>query len=60
VQEISMRTPCSHRDVIVSDLDDAGQLPWLERRGVELIRGCELSRRQYTGTAGSSSTRAAA
>jgi pyruvate/2-oxoglutarate dehydrogenase complex dihydrolipoamide dehydrogenase (E3) component len=27
------------RDAIVGHLDDAGQLPWLERRGVELVRG---------------------
>jgi dihydrolipoamide dehydrogenase len=27
------------RDAIVGHLDDAGQLPWLESRGIELIRG---------------------
>ena len=27
------------RDAIVGDLDDGGQLPWLESRGIELIRG---------------------
>ena len=27
------------RDAIVGRLDDAGQLPWLESRGIELIRG---------------------
>src|SRR4029077_1434668 len=29
----------SRRDMIVGHLDDAGQLPWLESRGIELIRG---------------------
>ena len=27
------------RDAIVGQLDDAGQVPWLENRGIELIRG---------------------
>jgi pyruvate/2-oxoglutarate dehydrogenase complex dihydrolipoamide dehydrogenase (E3) component len=27
------------RDAIVGHLDDAGQVPWLESRGIELIRG---------------------
>jgi pyruvate/2-oxoglutarate dehydrogenase complex dihydrolipoamide dehydrogenase (E3) component len=27
------------RDRIVGGLDDAGQLPWLEQRGIELVRG---------------------
>jgi len=27
------------RDAIVGDLDDAGQLPWLESHGIELVRG---------------------
>src|SRR3712207_7367329 len=27
------------RDEVVHDLDDASQLPWLEERGVELVRG---------------------
>jgi pyruvate/2-oxoglutarate dehydrogenase complex dihydrolipoamide dehydrogenase (E3) component len=27
------------RDAIVGRLDDAGQLPWLESRGIELVRG---------------------
>jgi len=29
----------ARRDDIVHDLDDASQLPWLEERGVELVRG---------------------
>jgi dihydrolipoamide dehydrogenase len=27
------------RDEVIHDLDDSGQLPWLEERGVELFRG---------------------
>jgi pyruvate/2-oxoglutarate dehydrogenase complex dihydrolipoamide dehydrogenase (E3) component len=27
------------RDAVVHDLDDSGQLPWLEERGIELFRG---------------------
>lgn len=27
------------RDAIVGDLDDSGQLPWLQSRGIDLIRG---------------------
>ena len=27
------------RDEVVSDRDDSGQLPWLEKRGIELLRG---------------------
>jgi dihydrolipoamide dehydrogenase len=27
------------RDEVVHDLDDASQLPWLEERGIELVRG---------------------
>ena len=29
----------ARRDEVVHDLDDAGQLPWLEERGIELFRG---------------------
>lgn len=29
----------ARRDGIVGNLDDAGQMPWLESRGIELIRG---------------------
>ena len=29
----------ARRDAIVGHLDDAGQVPWLESRGIELIRG---------------------
>jgi dihydrolipoamide dehydrogenase len=27
------------RDAVIHDLDDSGQLPWLEERGIELFRG---------------------
>jgi len=27
------------RDEVISDLDDSGQLPWLEERGITLLRG---------------------
>jgi len=27
------------RDEVIHDLDDSGQLPWLEKRGIELFRG---------------------
>jgi pyruvate/2-oxoglutarate dehydrogenase complex dihydrolipoamide dehydrogenase (E3) component len=27
------------RDEVIHELDDSGQLPWLERRGIELFRG---------------------
>lgn len=29
----------SRRDEVVHDLDDSGQLPWLEERGIQLFRG---------------------
>lgn len=29
----------ARRDEVVHDLDDSGQLPWLEERGIELFRG---------------------
>jgi pyruvate/2-oxoglutarate dehydrogenase complex dihydrolipoamide dehydrogenase (E3) component len=29
----------ARRDEVIHDLDDSGQLPWLEERGIELIRG---------------------
>ena len=28
----------ARRDEVIHDLDDSGQLPWLEKRGIELIR----------------------
>lgn len=29
----------ARRDEVIHDLDDSGQLPWLEEKGIELIRG---------------------
>ena len=29
----------TRRDEVIHELDDSGQLPWLEERGVELVRG---------------------
>jgi pyruvate/2-oxoglutarate dehydrogenase complex dihydrolipoamide dehydrogenase (E3) component len=29
----------SRRDAVIHDRDDSGQLPWLEERGIDLIRG---------------------
>ena len=29
----------ARRDEVIHDLDDSGQVPWLEERGVELVRG---------------------
>lgn len=40
------------RDEVVHDLDDSGQLPWLEERGIDLFRGnacCEGERRIIVG-----------
>ena len=37
--ELDVAAVLGRRDRIVGDLDDSGQVPWLESRGVELIRG---------------------
>ncbi|HEX2161035.1 MAG TPA: FAD-dependent oxidoreductase, partial [Thermoleophilaceae bacterium] len=29
----------ARRDEVIHDLDDSGQLPWLEDKGIELLRG---------------------
>jgi dihydrolipoamide dehydrogenase len=36
---LDVQAVLDRRDEIIHDLDDAEQLPWLEKRGVELIRG---------------------
>ncbi|MBA3298682.1 MAG: NAD(P)/FAD-dependent oxidoreductase [Thermoleophilaceae bacterium] len=36
--ELDVRAVLSRRDEVVHDLDDSGQLPWLEDRGIELVR----------------------
>ncbi len=33
------RAVLDRRDQVIHDLDDSGQLPWLEKRGIELFRG---------------------
>jgi dihydrolipoamide dehydrogenase len=37
--ELDVGAALARRDEIVHDLDDSAQLPWLEKRGIELIRG---------------------
>ncbi len=37
--ELNVEAILSRRDQIVADLDDSSQVPWLEDRNVELIRG---------------------
>ncbi len=36
---LDARAVLARRDEVVHDLDDSGQLPWLEERGIELFRG---------------------
>jgi pyruvate/2-oxoglutarate dehydrogenase complex dihydrolipoamide dehydrogenase (E3) component len=37
--ELDVRAALRRRDEVIHDLDDSGQLPWLEERGIELFRG---------------------
>jgi pyruvate/2-oxoglutarate dehydrogenase complex dihydrolipoamide dehydrogenase (E3) component len=37
--EIDAQSVLDRRDEVIHDLDDSGQLPWLEERGIELFRG---------------------
>ena len=37
--ELDVRSALDRRDEVVPDLDDSSQLPWLETRGVTLVRG---------------------
>jgi pyruvate/2-oxoglutarate dehydrogenase complex dihydrolipoamide dehydrogenase (E3) component len=37
--EIDVPAVLARRDEVIHDLDDSGQLPWLEDRGIELLRG---------------------
>jgi pyruvate/2-oxoglutarate dehydrogenase complex dihydrolipoamide dehydrogenase (E3) component len=39
VGELDVSVVLARRDEVVHDLDDAGMLPWLEDRGVTLVRG---------------------
>ena len=36
--ELDVASVLSRRDEVIHDLDDSGQLPWLEQRGIELVR----------------------
>src|SRR5262245_37133250 len=37
--ELDPRAVLDRRDEVIHDLDDSGQLSWLEERGIELFRG---------------------
>src|SRR4051794_2328878 len=37
--ELDVAAALKRRDEVIHDLDDSGQLPWLEERGIELFRG---------------------
>ncbi len=37
--ELDARAVLDRRDEVIHDLDDSGQLPWLEERGIDLFRG---------------------
>jgi pyruvate/2-oxoglutarate dehydrogenase complex dihydrolipoamide dehydrogenase (E3) component len=37
--DLDPRAVLDRRDEVVHDLDDSAQLPWLEKRGIELFRG---------------------
>jgi dihydrolipoamide dehydrogenase len=37
--ELDPKAVLDRRDEVIHDLDDSGQLPWLEERGIELFRG---------------------
>jgi pyruvate/2-oxoglutarate dehydrogenase complex dihydrolipoamide dehydrogenase (E3) component len=37
--ELDVEIALKRRDEVIHDLDDEGQLPWLEERGIELFRG---------------------
>jgi pyruvate/2-oxoglutarate dehydrogenase complex dihydrolipoamide dehydrogenase (E3) component len=36
---LDVQAVLDRRDEVIHDLDDAAQLPWLEKRGIELVRG---------------------
>ncbi len=37
--ELDVDAVLARRDEVIHDLDDSGQLPWLEERGIALVRG---------------------
>ena len=38
-ERLDPRAILARRDEVIHDLDDSGQLPWLEERGIEVFRG---------------------
>jgi pyruvate/2-oxoglutarate dehydrogenase complex dihydrolipoamide dehydrogenase (E3) component len=59
--ELDSQAVLDRRDEVVHDLDDSGQLPWLEERGVDLFRGdahFEGERRLVVGDDALGATRA--
>ena len=38
-ERLDPRAVLDRRDEVIHDLDDSGQLPWLEERGIEVLRG---------------------
>jgi len=38
-KELDSQAVLDRRDEVIHDLDDSGQLPWLQERGIELFRG---------------------
>jgi pyruvate/2-oxoglutarate dehydrogenase complex dihydrolipoamide dehydrogenase (E3) component len=57
--ELDADAALAPRDYMTSDWDDAGQLPWLEGKGIELVRGTGrlAGERAVAVTAGDGSTR---
>jgi pyruvate/2-oxoglutarate dehydrogenase complex dihydrolipoamide dehydrogenase (E3) component len=40
--DLDVRAALKRRDEVIHDLDDSGQLPWLEEHGIELFRGAAV------------------
>ena len=57
--ELDADAALAQRDYMTSDWDDAGQLPWLEGKGIELVRGAGrlAGERAVAVAAGDGSTR---
>ena len=47
--ELDVGAALARRDEVIHDLDDHGQVPWLEERGVELFRGRGKAGRRAAG-----------
>ena len=37
--DLDVAAALARRDEVIHDLDDSGQMPWLEKHGIELVRG---------------------